>query len=123
MFSFKSEAIADKRTTIPLRSEEKKARSYFKSDWTCFKANNSVSPIGHRSSQTHVSIENCFSRKRRNGRESRTRFNFYDHPTVCRNLSYLDNWTSTQFNGTLGFNVARKCHLQFQFPRALLTHR
>ena len=57
MFPFKSEAIADKRTTNPLRSEEKKERTYFKSDWTCFKANNSVSPKGHRSSQTHVSIK------------------------------------------------------------------
>ena len=37
-------------------------------------------PIGHRSSQSHVSIENCLTRKRRNGRESRTRFNFPDHP-------------------------------------------
>ena len=81
MFPFKSEAIAEKRTTNhPLRSEEKKARTHFKSDWTCFKANNSVSPIGHRSSQTHVSTKNCLSRKRRNGRESRTRFNFPDYP-------------------------------------------
>ena len=39
-----------------------------------------MSPIGHRSSQTHVPINNCLSRKRRNGRESRTRFNFPDHP-------------------------------------------
>ena len=60
------EAIADKRTTNLLRSEEKKERTYFKSDWTCFKANNSVLPILHRSSQTHVSIKNCLSRKRRN---------------------------------------------------------
>ena len=50
MFPFKSEAIADKRTTNPLRSEEKKECTYFKSDWTCFKANNSVLPIEHRSS-------------------------------------------------------------------------
>ena len=50
MFPFKSEAIADKRATDPLRSEEEKERTYFKSDWTCFKANNSVSPIGPRSS-------------------------------------------------------------------------
>ena len=42
---FKSEAIADKRTPDPLRSEEKKDRTCFKSDWTCFKANNSVPPI------------------------------------------------------------------------------
>ena len=79
MFPFKSESIADKRTTNPLRSEEKKERTYFKSDWRCFKANNSVSPIEHRSSQTHVSIKNCLNRKRRNGRKSRTRFNFPDH--------------------------------------------
>ena len=59
MFPFNSEAIADQRTTNPLRSEAKKDRAYFKSDWTCFKVNNSVSPIGHRSSQTHVSIKNC----------------------------------------------------------------
>ena len=39
-----------------------------------------MSPIGHRSSQTHVSIKNCLSRKRRNGQESRTRFHFPDHP-------------------------------------------
>ena len=39
-----------------------------------------MSPIGHRSSQTHLSIKNCLSRKRRNGQESRTRFNFPDHP-------------------------------------------
>ena len=52
MFPFKSEAIADKHTTNPLRSEEKKEHSYFKSDWMCFKADNSVLPIGHRSSQT-----------------------------------------------------------------------
>ena len=61
MFPFKSEGIADKRTTNPLRSEEKKPSTYLKSDWsrhdTCFKANNIVSPIGHRSSQTHVSIK------------------------------------------------------------------
>ena len=37
-------------------------------------------PIGHTSSQTHVSIKNCLSRKHRNGRHSRTRFNFADHP-------------------------------------------
>ena len=80
MFPFKSEAIADKRTTNPLQSEEKKECTYCKSHWTCFKANNSVSLIGYRSSQTHVSIKNCLSRKRRNGRESRTRFNFPDHP-------------------------------------------
>ena len=80
MFPFKYEAIGDKRTTNPPQSEEKKKCTYFKSDWTCFKANNSVSPIGHRSSQTHVSIINCLSRKRRNGRESTTRFNFPDHP-------------------------------------------
>ena len=42
MFSFKSEAIADKRTTNPLRSEEEKERTYFRTDWTCFKANNIV---------------------------------------------------------------------------------
>ena len=77
MFPFRSEAIADKRTTNPLRNEEKKARTCFKSDWRYFKANNSVSPIGHRLSQTHVSIKNCLSRKRRNGRESRTGFNFH----------------------------------------------
>ena len=70
MFPYKTEAIADKRTTNPLQSEEKKARTYFKSDWTCFKANNSVSPIGHRSSQTRVPIKNC-----RNGQENRTKFN------------------------------------------------
>ena len=80
MFPFKSEAIADKRTTNPLQSEEKKERTYCKSHWTCFKANDSVSPKGYRSSQTHVSIKNCLSRKCRNGRESRTRFNFPDHP-------------------------------------------
>ena len=80
MFPYKTEAIADKRTTNPLRSEEKKARTYFKSDWTCFKENNSVSPIGHRSYQTRVSIKNCLSQKRRNGQESGTRFNFPDHP-------------------------------------------
>ena len=75
MFPYKTEAIADKRTTNPLQSEEKKARTYFKSDWTCFKANNSVSPIGHRSSQTRVSIKNCLSQKCRNGQENRTKFN------------------------------------------------
>ena len=80
MSPLKSEAIADKRTANPLRREEKKEPTYFKSDWTCFKANDSVSPIGHRSSQTHVSIKNCLSRKSRDGRESRTRFNFPDHP-------------------------------------------
>ena len=32
-------------------------------------------PIGQR----HVSIKNCLSRNRRNGRESKTRFNFPDH--------------------------------------------
>ena len=53
-----SEAIADKRTSNPLRSEEKKERTYFKSDWTHFKANNSVSPIGHTSSQIHVPLIN-----------------------------------------------------------------
>ena len=47
MFPFKFEAIADKRTNNPLRSEEKKKHTYFKSDWTCFKENNSVSPMGH----------------------------------------------------------------------------
>ena len=85
MFPHKTEAIADKRTTNPLQSEEKKARTYFKSDWTCFKENNSVSPIGHRSYQTRVSIKNCRSQKRRsrNGQESRTRFNFPDHPDRC----------------------------------------
>ena len=57
MFPYKTEAIADKRTTNPLQSEEKKARTYFKSDWTCFKASNSVSPIGHRSSQTCVPLK------------------------------------------------------------------
>ena len=56
MFPFKSEAIAGKRTTNPQGSEEKEERTYFKSDWKCFKANDSMSPIGHRSSQTHVSI-------------------------------------------------------------------
>ena len=42
-------------------------------------------PKGHRSSQTRVSIKNFLSRKRRNGRESRTtRFNFPDQPDrVC----------------------------------------
>ena len=80
MFPFKSEAIADKRTANPLRSEEKKKRTYFKSDWICFKANNSASLIGHRSSQTHVPNKNCLRRQRRKGRESRTRFNFSDHP-------------------------------------------
>ena len=75
MFPYKTEAIADKRTTNPLQSEEKKARTYFKSDWTCFKANNSVSPIRHRSSQTSVSIKNCLSQKCRNGQENRTKFN------------------------------------------------
>ena len=74
MFPYKTEAIADKRTTNPLRSEEKKARTYFKSDWTCFKENNSVSPIGHRSYQTRISIKNCLSQMRRNGQESGTRF-------------------------------------------------
>ena len=62
-------------SSVPLiisAKQEKKARAYFKSDWTCFKANNSVSPIGHKSSRTHVAINNCLSRKRRNGRESRT---------------------------------------------------
>ena len=39
-----------------------------------------MSPIGHRSSQIHFSIKNCLSQKRRNGLESRTRFNFPDHP-------------------------------------------
>ena len=80
MFPYKTEAIADKRTTNPLQSEEKKGRTFFKSDWTCFKANNSVSPIGHRSSQTRVSINNCLSQKCRNGQESRTKFNFPDYP-------------------------------------------
>ena len=56
MFPFKSEAIADKGTTNPLRSADKKERTLFKSDWMYFKANNSVSQIGHRSSQTHVSL-------------------------------------------------------------------
>ena len=59
MFPYKTEAIADKRTTNPLRSEEK---TYFKSDWTCFKENNSVSPIGHRSYQTHVSIKTVIAK-------------------------------------------------------------
>ena len=67
MLPFKSEAIAEKRTNNPLRSEKKKDRTYFKSDWTCFKANNSVSPIGNRSSQTHVSIKNCLGQKHRYG--------------------------------------------------------
>ena len=40
----------------------------------------SVSPIGHRSSQTHFFIKKFLSRERRNGRESRTTFNFPDHP-------------------------------------------
>ena len=35
MFSFKSEAIADKRITNPLLSKEKKEGTFFKSDWTC----------------------------------------------------------------------------------------
>ena len=43
MFPFKSDAIADKRITNSLRSEEKKGRTYFKSDWTCFKADNRMS--------------------------------------------------------------------------------
>ena len=47
MLPFKSEAITDKCTTNPLRREVKKACTYFKSDSTCFKANNSVLPIGH----------------------------------------------------------------------------
>ena len=44
-----------------------------------------MSPIGHRSSQTHVSIKNCLSRKRGNGRESRTncRFNFCRSSRSC----------------------------------------
>ena len=46
----------------------------------CFKANHSVSPIEHRSSETHVSIKNCLSWKPHNGRESRTRFNFPNNP-------------------------------------------
>ena len=75
MFPYKTEAIADKRTTNPLQSEEKKARTYFKSDWTCFKPNNSVSPIGHRSSQIGIFIKNCLSQKCRNGQESRTKRN------------------------------------------------
>ena len=90
MFPFKSEPIADKRTTNFLRSEEKKERTYFKSDLTCFKANNSVSTKGHRSSQTHFSIKNCRSRKRRNGWESRTRFNFPDHPDRVPQMSGTD---------------------------------
>ena len=80
MFPFKSEAVSDNRITNPLLSEEKKVLTYFKSDWTCFKGNNSVLPIGHKSYQTHVSIKNCLSRRRRNGRVSITRFNFSDHP-------------------------------------------
>ena len=53
-----SEAIADKRTSNPLQSEEKKEHTCSKSDWMCFKANNSVSPIGHTSSQIHVPLIN-----------------------------------------------------------------
>ena len=45
---FKFEAIADKRTTNPVRREENKERTYFKSDWRCYKGNNSVPPIGQR---------------------------------------------------------------------------
>ena len=53
--------------------------TYFESDWTlhntCFKVNDSVSPILRRSSQTHVSVGSVV-----NGRQSRTRF------ICCRSL-------------------------------------
>ena len=39
-----------------------------------------MSPIGQRSYQTRVSIKNFLSQKRRNGQESRTRFNVPDQP-------------------------------------------
>ena len=69
------------QTSVPLIiCEARKKVAHFKSDWTCFKANHKVSPIEHRSSQTRVSIKNCLSGKRRNGRESRPRFNYPDHP-------------------------------------------
>ena len=48
------------QTSVPLilcKVRRKKARTYFKSDWTCFKPNNSVSPIGHRSSQIGIFIK------------------------------------------------------------------
>ena len=61
------------QTRVPLR-REKKSRTFFKSDWTCFKANYSAS-YGHRSSQTLDSNKNYLSRKRRNGRDSGPRFN------------------------------------------------
>ena len=101
IFPLKSEAIEDKCTTNPLRSEEKKEYTYFKSDWTFFKANNSGSPIAHRSSQTHVSIKNCLSRKRRNGRESRTRFNFPDDPDRVPEIAY--------------YNIFHKCEITCNF--------
>ena len=66
------------KTSLPLiLCEAKRKRSTLTSS---LKANDSVSPIGHRSFQTHVAIKICLSRKRLNGRESRTRFNFPDHP-------------------------------------------
>ena len=39
-----------------------------------------MSPIGQRSDQRRVYIKNFLSQKRRNGQESRTRFNVPDHP-------------------------------------------
>ena len=48
-----------------------------------------MSPIGHRSSQIHVSIKNCLSRKRRNDLESRTRFNFLDHPDRVPQIVFI----------------------------------
>lgn len=55
--------------------------TYFESDWTlhntCFKANDSVSPILRRSSADTRFHQKLSCRKCRNGRESRTRF-------ICR---------------------------------------
>ena len=71
-------ATADKRNL----SAKTAPGIFFKSDWrihdTGFNANNSVSPIGRRSSQTNVSIRNCLSQMCHNGRESKTRFYFPD---------------------------------------------
>ena len=62
--------------------KKKVSLSTFPSTQTCdlLKWNNSVSPICHRSSQTNVSFRNFIGRQRRNGRESRARFNSSDHP-------------------------------------------
>ena len=89
--------------------------------------NNSVSPIGRRSSQTHFPIKNCLSRKRRNGWESRTRLNFPDHrrrrgqmfPYVC-NRAQTDRRPIADLCRSYGNQALVSCGWSWQSQGSLI---